>query len=232
MSRKVHSTWTEVTIHTAKCDRCNKHNKAILYRCSSCGFQICTPCREADPDDGEHTMNGGERPRPRMSLPLLGRRSSEDSSRGETSRRQEKRKRRSTFSTDKEDLDGDWKDAMDGQRQLKRRDIRTEESATISNIISASKVRDRYLQPELKNAQSLQRTDLRGHLHRSRPSSARSSRLRQFPSALPSNRPHSPPYREQRHFRPPASCCPNGRLHPHHSISPIHNPRYRRRKRS
>ncbi|KAK2782777.1 hypothetical protein FQN52_000600 [Onygenales sp. PD_12] len=39
-----HDKFTEVIIHTAKCDKCNDHNRAKLHRCTTCGFQICTPC--------------------------------------------------------------------------------------------------------------------------------------------------------------------------------------------
>ncbi|KAK2784152.1 hypothetical protein FQN53_008761 [Emmonsiellopsis sp. PD_33] len=39
-----HDRFTEVIIHTAKCDKCNDHNRAKLHRCTTCGFQICTPC--------------------------------------------------------------------------------------------------------------------------------------------------------------------------------------------
>ena len=100
-------------------------------------------------------MNGGERVRrPRLSVPLLGRQSSEASSLGEASQRQEKRKRRRTFGTDKEDLDGDWEDTVDTQRQFKRRNIRTEESTAVSKTRSVSKVRSHRPDSELNNAQS------------------------------------------------------------------------------
>jgi hypothetical protein len=36
----------EIKYHTAKCDRCNKHNRATVYRCKTCATQICTPCRK------------------------------------------------------------------------------------------------------------------------------------------------------------------------------------------
>lgn len=49
-----------IKIHTAKCDRCNLNNKNLLYRCRLCAFQICTPCRENDVDDGAHLMNGSK----------------------------------------------------------------------------------------------------------------------------------------------------------------------------
>ncbi|PGH13315.1 hypothetical protein AJ79_03731 [Helicocarpus griseus UAMH5409] len=39
-----HSVFKEIVIHTAKCDKCNNHNKSTLRRCTTCGFQICMPC--------------------------------------------------------------------------------------------------------------------------------------------------------------------------------------------
>ncbi|MCJ1387557.1 hypothetical protein MMC18_000400 [Xylographa bjoerkii] len=65
MARRPHTTFDPVTIHTAKCDICNLNNKATLYRCKLCGFQICTPCKDSDASDGVHMMNAGERGRPR-----------------------------------------------------------------------------------------------------------------------------------------------------------------------
>ncbi|KAK2745096.1 hypothetical protein FQN57_004003 [Myotisia sp. PD_48] len=52
--RAPHSTFKPVKIHTAKCDICNKHNKATLHRCVECGWQICTPCWDARGGDGSH----------------------------------------------------------------------------------------------------------------------------------------------------------------------------------
>ncbi|OAX81045.1 hypothetical protein ACJ72_04621 [Emergomyces africanus] len=39
-----HTNFKQIIIHTARCDKCNDHNKATLNRCTTCGFQICTPC--------------------------------------------------------------------------------------------------------------------------------------------------------------------------------------------
>ncbi|OJD16271.1 hypothetical protein AJ78_03562 [Emergomyces pasteurianus Ep9510] len=39
-----HTNFKQIAIHTAKCDKCNNHNKETLSRCTTCGFQICTPC--------------------------------------------------------------------------------------------------------------------------------------------------------------------------------------------
>ncbi|KAK2871632.1 hypothetical protein FQN49_002985 [Arthroderma sp. PD_2] len=49
-----HSIFKPIKIHTAKCDVCNKHNKATLQRCIECGWQICTPCWDARGGSGAH----------------------------------------------------------------------------------------------------------------------------------------------------------------------------------
>lgn len=49
-----HTVFVEVKIHTAKCDICNNHNKAVLRRCKDCGWQICTSCWDARGGDGSH----------------------------------------------------------------------------------------------------------------------------------------------------------------------------------
>ncbi|EGC49308.1 conserved hypothetical protein [Histoplasma capsulatum var. duboisii H88] len=50
-----HTNFKEILTHTAKCDKCNKHNKATLQRCTACGFQICTPCW-LNRGGGQHTV--------------------------------------------------------------------------------------------------------------------------------------------------------------------------------
>ncbi|EFQ98409.1 hypothetical protein MGYG_01439 [Nannizzia gypsea CBS 118893] len=49
-----HTIFKPIKIHTAKCDVCNKHNKATLQRCIDCGWQICTPCWNARGGNGAH----------------------------------------------------------------------------------------------------------------------------------------------------------------------------------
>ncbi|KAI9738782.1 MAG: hypothetical protein M1834_008289 [Cirrosporium novae-zelandiae] len=55
----LHNRFTPIKIHTAKCDRCNKHNTQIIYRCQDCGIQICTPCLDNAEDGGVHQVNMG-----------------------------------------------------------------------------------------------------------------------------------------------------------------------------
>lgn len=42
-----HNTFHAVLIHTAKCDICNMHNRSVIFRCTDCGWQVCTPCKTA-----------------------------------------------------------------------------------------------------------------------------------------------------------------------------------------
>lgn len=53
----MHKTFKEIKIHTAKCDQCNKHNSATIYRCEECSEQCCTPCWNQQGDDGKHLLN-------------------------------------------------------------------------------------------------------------------------------------------------------------------------------
>lgn len=53
----MHRTFKEIKIHTAKCDQCNKHNTATIYRCEDCSEQCCTPCWNRQGDDGKHLLN-------------------------------------------------------------------------------------------------------------------------------------------------------------------------------
>jgi len=55
----LHQTFTPVTIHTAKCDICNQHNRSVLFRCADCGWHVCTPCWTEKGGDGTHVMNEG-----------------------------------------------------------------------------------------------------------------------------------------------------------------------------
>lgn len=53
-----HTTFREIKIHTAKCERCNKHNYNTIYRCIDCTAQCCTPCWEKmGGGDGIHPTN-------------------------------------------------------------------------------------------------------------------------------------------------------------------------------
>ena len=52
-----HSNFRAISIHTAKCDRCDRHNKDTMYRCVDCGEQICTPCIKSPISDGQHVLD-------------------------------------------------------------------------------------------------------------------------------------------------------------------------------
>ncbi|KAI4256666.1 MAG: hypothetical protein LQ352_001984 [Teloschistes flavicans] len=53
----VHDTFDPITIHTAKCDICNKHNTSTMFRCTKCGRQCCTPCWDRKGGDGRHNLH-------------------------------------------------------------------------------------------------------------------------------------------------------------------------------
>ena len=54
MASEKHRTFREIMAHTAKCEKCGKHNTSILYRCMDCSFPICTPCWNAEGGTGRH----------------------------------------------------------------------------------------------------------------------------------------------------------------------------------
>lgn len=56
MVQRLHTTFTKLKIHTAKCDTCNQHNTSTMYRCADCGQQLCTPCWN-NTFDGTHRFN-------------------------------------------------------------------------------------------------------------------------------------------------------------------------------
>jgi hypothetical protein len=52
-----HDKWTSVIIHTAKCDKCLRHNKTVLQRCNSCNLQLCFKCIVIHGNQGLHVAN-------------------------------------------------------------------------------------------------------------------------------------------------------------------------------
>jgi hypothetical protein len=47
---KPHDTWTTISVHTAKCDKCGGHNRKVVQRCKSCNIQFCKDCLERNTD--------------------------------------------------------------------------------------------------------------------------------------------------------------------------------------
>jgi hypothetical protein len=43
---ELHHKWTAITVHTARCDVCEKHNKGRMSRCAACTYQVCATCVE------------------------------------------------------------------------------------------------------------------------------------------------------------------------------------------
>ena len=59
-SPQTHTEFTEVRVHTAKCDSCERHNKLSLYRCMECGQHVCSSCWKKS-GDRTHVFGGGSR---------------------------------------------------------------------------------------------------------------------------------------------------------------------------
>lgn len=59
MSPRLHTNFTKIKAHTAKCDFCEMHNKLTLYRCTECGQQTCSVCWNKLSGDKLHLFNGG-----------------------------------------------------------------------------------------------------------------------------------------------------------------------------
>ncbi|KAL8715798.1 MAG: hypothetical protein Q9220_000465 [cf. Caloplaca sp. 1 TL-2023] len=58
MRGAIHDTFREITIHTAKCDLCNRHNTSKIYRCEKCGRQCCLECWDTKKGgDGRHNLH-------------------------------------------------------------------------------------------------------------------------------------------------------------------------------
>ena len=54
--------WKELSVHTAKCDRCDKHNESTMFRCDSCTLQICAACEKLEPPAGhQHAVSNRRR---------------------------------------------------------------------------------------------------------------------------------------------------------------------------
>ncbi|KAL2058909.1 hypothetical protein ABVK25_000201 [Lepraria finkii] len=64
MAQTTHKTFQEIVVHTAKCEECNKHNKAIMYRCTDCGHQFCTRCWNQTGGLGTHSKASNAMQRP------------------------------------------------------------------------------------------------------------------------------------------------------------------------
>ena len=57
MAGHTQHSWTQLTVRTAKCDVCNHHNGAFIYRCVDCSYQICTPCQSPSKSDQKAVLN-------------------------------------------------------------------------------------------------------------------------------------------------------------------------------
>ncbi|KAL8678618.1 MAG: hypothetical protein Q9186_005043 [Xanthomendoza sp. 1 TL-2023] len=57
MRGALHTEFETITIHTAKCDLCNRHNRSEMFRCTKCGRQCCKPCWDDKGGDGRHQLH-------------------------------------------------------------------------------------------------------------------------------------------------------------------------------
>ncbi|KAI4277667.1 MAG: hypothetical protein LQ337_001594 [Flavoplaca oasis] len=57
MCGAVHTEFVTITIHTAKCDLCNRHNTSEIFRCTKYGRHCCKPCWDSKGGSGYHTVN-------------------------------------------------------------------------------------------------------------------------------------------------------------------------------
>ncbi|KAH6671282.1 hypothetical protein B0J14DRAFT_670308 [Halenospora varia] len=55
-SRPKHEGWSPLSIHTARCDSCSKHNKSVMQRCTTCNRQLCRLCIVNIESDGVHIV--------------------------------------------------------------------------------------------------------------------------------------------------------------------------------
>lgn len=59
-AQQPHNTWEAISVHTAKCDVCHKHNRSIIQRCTKCNLQLCKDCIHSSTQDGIHFANEGD----------------------------------------------------------------------------------------------------------------------------------------------------------------------------
>ncbi|KAL8781026.1 MAG: hypothetical protein Q9213_006203 [Squamulea squamosa] len=61
MRGALHTEFETITIHTAKCDLCNQHNRSEMFRCVKCGRQCCKPCWDSKGGDGRHQLHNKQK---------------------------------------------------------------------------------------------------------------------------------------------------------------------------
>nr|GFD53086.1 hypothetical protein [Tanacetum cinerariifolium] len=52
------TSFTKITVHTAKCSECDKRNLETMLRCPGCTFQVCKPCHERREAAGRSLAHG------------------------------------------------------------------------------------------------------------------------------------------------------------------------------
>jgi hypothetical protein len=113
MAQPPHKTFQEVVVHTAKCEECNKHNKAIMYRCTDCGHQFCTPCWVQTGGLGTHSKASDATQRPTI-LPYVKVNQKKVVKKKSQPVMRPTRKKKNVISDDEEEVDEDGND-RDGE---------------------------------------------------------------------------------------------------------------------
>ena len=160
--------WNKLSVHTAKCDRCDKHNESTMHRCDSCTLQICAACEKAEPPAGhQHAVSTrwrrDQRPLPSMPIstssgflnnqpiPIATKRrareiaSDNDSELDDTvHQRRPAKKKRKTIITDDDDADEFVQTKL--QRRIKKRKAPLEQNISIRKTRAVAKVGVKILQ--------------------------------------------------------------------------------------
>ena len=101
---KPYAEFTEVRVHTAKCDSCDKHNKLTMYRCLKTGQHVCSLCWKKS-RDRMHVFGGGSFKELDMnSNTANGNKSADGEKRREDATRTRTRKRVPIISDDEDDV--------------------------------------------------------------------------------------------------------------------------------
>ncbi|KAJ4371736.1 hypothetical protein N0V86_008289 [Didymella sp. IMI 355093] len=65
------TSFTSITVHTAKCSECDQRNLETMLRCPGCTFQLCKPCRDRREAIGRSLAHGNMMT-PRVATPGTG----------------------------------------------------------------------------------------------------------------------------------------------------------------
>lgn len=101
---RAHTDFTEVRVHTAKCDSCEKHSRLTLYRCMECGQHVCSSCWKKS-GDRTHVFGGGSRNAPKLATNNVIEKGSADTKKGHENASPTRTRRRVHVISDDDDDD-------------------------------------------------------------------------------------------------------------------------------